>query len=154
LRKRPAFARELPRRRQIGHRRAKDVFQSAPLYGIAAEGALKLQEMSLTATEIYHPLEYRHGPISVVDERSLIVMLYHPDTREEEERLVKELSSLGAFVIGFGGAGDLSLLLDGPVEWRGLVCLPALQLLGVQLAQLRGLDATAPRHLTKVVKIG
>lgn len=124
------------------------------LYGIAAEGALKLQEMSLTVTETYHPLEYRHGPISVVGDRSLIVMLYHPETREEEERLAMELSSMGAFVVGFGGAGDLRLPVDGPAELRGLVCLPALQFLGAQLAHLRGLDTTAPRHLTKVVKIG
>ena len=122
------------------------------LYGIAAEGALKLEEMSLAATETYFPLEYRHGPISVIDRRSLVVMLYHPDTRDEEERLARELSSLGAFVIGFGGLGDLRLEIDGPPQLRGLVCLPALQLLGAQLARLRGIDTSAPRHLTKVVR--
>ena len=123
------------------------------LYGIAAEGALKLQEMSLTVTQTYHPLEYRHGPVSLVDERSLVVMLYSPDTREEEERLAAELSAKAAFVVGFGGAGDLSLRVEGPAELRGLVCLPALQLMGLRLAQRRGIDATAPRHLTKVVKL-
>jgi glucosamine--fructose-6-phosphate aminotransferase (isomerizing) len=125
-----------------------------PLYGVAAEGALKLEEMSLTATETYHPLEYRHGPISVADRRSLVVILYHPDTRQEEERLAKELSSLEAFVVGFGGAGDLSLDVGGPAESRGLACLPALQLLGAQHARMRGVDAAAPRHLTKVVRVG
>ena len=114
------------------------------LHGIAAEGALKLEEMSLAATETYFPLEYRHGPISVIDRRSLVVMLYHPDTRDEEERLARELSSMGAFVIGFGGAGDLRLEVDGPVQLRGLVCLPALQLLGAQLARLRGLIPALP----------
>ena len=102
--------------------------------------------MSLTATETYHPLEYRQGPISAADRRSLIVMLYHPDTRDEEERLAKELSSLGAFVVGFGGAGDRSLDVPGPAETRGLVCLPALQLLGAQLAHLRGVDTSGPSH--------
>ena len=38
---------------------------SGPLYGIAQEGALKLQEMSLSYTQAYHPMEYRHGPISL-----------------------------------------------------------------------------------------
>lgn len=123
------------------------------LHGIAAEGALKLEEMSLTATETYFPLEYRHGPVSVVDRQTLVVMLYHPDTRDEEQRLAAELSAMGAFVIGFGGAGDLSLDAAGPADLRGLVCLPALQLLGAQLARLRGVDTSAPRHLTKVVRI-
>ncbi len=124
------------------------------LYGVAAEGALKLQEMSSTVTQTYHPLEYRHGPISVIDERSLVVMLYHPDTRAEEEELAKELSAKGAFVVGIGGKGDLTLPCHAPAELRGLVCLPALQLLGMRYAQLRDLDTTAPRHLSKVVKIG
>jgi len=123
------------------------------LYGIAAEGALKLQEMSLSVTQTYHPLEYRHGPVSLVDKRSLVVMLYNPDTREEEERLAAELSAKAAFVVGFGGAGDISLPVEGPSELRGLLCLPALQLMGLRLAQRRGIDATAPRHLTKVVKL-
>jgi len=123
------------------------------LHGVAAEGALKLEEMSLTATETYFPLEYRHGPISVVDRRSLIVMLYHPETRDEEQRLAMELSTMGAFVLGFGGAGDLHFDVGGPAELRGLICLPALQLLGAQLARLRGLDTRSPRHLTKVVRI-
>ena len=47
-------------------------------------------------------------------------MLYHLDTREEEEGLAKELSSLRAFVLGFGGADDLSLDADGPAEWPRL----------------------------------
>jgi glutamine---fructose-6-phosphate transaminase (isomerizing) len=123
-----------------------------PLYGVAAEGALKLEEMSLTATEIYHPLEYRHGPISVADHRSLVVMLYHPDTRDQEEKLATELAGFGAFVLGFGGLGNLSLEIGGPDKARGLVCLPALQLLGMELARMRGLDTRAPRHLTKVVR--
>jgi glutamine---fructose-6-phosphate transaminase (isomerizing) len=122
------------------------------LYGIAAEGALKLQEMSLTTTETYHPLEYRHGPISVADHQSLVIMLYHPDTRDQEEKLAAELSGFGALVLGFGGPGDLSLEIRGTDEVRGLVCLPALQLLGLELARTRGLDPRAPRHLTKVVK--
>jgi glucosamine--fructose-6-phosphate aminotransferase (isomerizing) len=123
-----------------------------PLYGVAAEGALKLQEMSLAATETYHPLEYRHGPVSVADHRSLVVMLYHPDTRDQEESLAAELAAIGAFVVGFGGPGDISLEIGGPVKVRGLVCLPALQLLGLELARTRGLDTCAPRHLTKVVR--
>jgi glucosamine--fructose-6-phosphate aminotransferase (isomerizing) len=122
------------------------------LYGVAAEGALKLQEMGLTATETYHPLEYRHGPISVADHRTLVVMLYHPDTHDQEEKLAAELVGFGAFVLGFGGPGTLSLEVGGPDKTRGLVCLPALQLLGLELARSRGLDTRAPRHLTKVVR--
>lgn len=122
-----------------------------PLYGIACEGALKLQEMSLSHTEAHHPLEYRHGPVSLIDRSSLVVLLYHPDTADEEAVLAAELRQKGAFLIGLGGPGDIALPLPADALTRGLVCLPALQMLGERVAMARGLDSTAPRHLTKVV---
>jgi glucosamine--fructose-6-phosphate aminotransferase (isomerizing) len=126
---------------------------AGPLYGLAAEGGLKLQEMACVFTQAYHPLEYRHGPISLVDGRSAICILYHPDTREEEERLADELQAKGAFVIGFGGKGGLSFQAEAPTEAIGLVYLPALQLLGERVAQMKGQDTSAPRHLSKVVVV-
>jgi glucosamine--fructose-6-phosphate aminotransferase (isomerizing) len=123
------------------------------LYGIAAEGGLKLQEMACVFTQAYHPLEYRHGPISLVDSRSTIIILYDPDTGEEEEQLADELRAKGAFVIGLGGAGDLSFPAQTARETRGAVYLPALQLLGERIARMRGQDTSAPRHLSKVVTL-
>lgn len=126
---------------------------SGPLYGIAQEGALKLQEMSLSYTQAYHPMEYRHGPVSLVDDRTLVVMLTSDALRDEEAKLARELQAKGARVIGFGGPGDLSIDVTAPDALRGLVCLPALQLLGERVALRRGIDSTAPRHLTKVVLV-
>ena len=123
-----------------------------PLYGIACEAGLKLQEMSLSQTEAHHPLEYRHGPVSLLDKSSFVAMLYHPDTLAEESLLAEELRAKGAFVVGFGGPGDLSFDLPADPLTRGLVVLPALQLLGERRAQARGVDSAAPRHLTKVVR--
>ncbi len=123
------------------------------LYGIAQEGALKLQEMSLTYTQAYHPMEYRHGPISLVDERTAAVLLYHPDSAAEESKLAREMSSKGARVIGFGGPGDVNFELQGTAGTRALGVLPALQMLGECVAQAKGLDTLTPRHLTKVVTL-
>ena len=124
-----------------------------PLYGVALEGALKLMEMSQIFTQAFHPLEYRHGPISLVDERTAAVMLYSADRREAEAKLVGELQDKGARVIGFGGPGDASF--EVPCN-RGArrACLPA----GAAAARrARGpgadIDTVAPRHLTKVVTL-
>ena len=122
-------------------------------YGICLEASLKLQEMSQSYTQAFHPLEYRHGPVSLLDERTLVVTLYDPRTAQEEAQLVAELREKGALVVGLGGPGDISLDLDVADELRGLVCLPALQLLGERVAQRRNVDTVAPRHLTKVVKL-
>ena len=40
---------------------------SGPLLGVASEGMLKLKEMSLTSSEAYHAMEFRHGPMSMCD---------------------------------------------------------------------------------------
>ncbi|RWX81031.1 SIS domain-containing protein [Neorhizobium lilium] len=121
------------------------------LYGIASEGALKLQEMSLSYAQTFHPMEYRHGPISLIDERSLVVLLYSEDTLAEESKLASEIQAKGGKVIGLGGPGDLSI----PVAGKGLAripeILPALQVFGERIAGSKKLDTTAPRHLTKVV---
>lgn len=124
------------------------------LYGIAQEGALKLMEMSLSYSQAYHPLEYRHGPISLVDQSTLAVMLYQPQTLQEETALVNELRAKGASVIGVGGPGDLSFeLTEADPALRGLIALPTLQWLGERVAQSKGLNTREPRHLTKVVML-
>ncbi len=124
------------------------------LYGVALEGGLKLQEMSLSFTQGFHPLEYRHGPISLVDEGTMVVMLHHPQTLADEAQLVKELRDKGAFVMSLDGSADLSLSCNSPANLRPLVYLPALQWFGEAIANAREIDTTAPRHLTKVVMLG
>jgi glucosamine--fructose-6-phosphate aminotransferase (isomerizing) len=123
------------------------------LYGIALEGGLKLQEMSLSFTQGFHPLEYRHGPISLVDEGTMVIMLHHPATAGDEAHLVKELQAKGAFVLSLDGKADEALSCDAPANLRSLVYLPALQWFGEAIARARGIDTTAPRHLTKVVML-
>lgn len=124
---------------------------AGPLYGIACEGALKLMEMSINPAQAFHPMEYRHGPVSLIDAGSLVVQLYSPDTAAEEAALTAELQAKGARVIGFGGPGDLAIgdLADTPAA--AIRVLPALQLLGEKVALARKINTETPRHLTKVV---
>ncbi len=124
------------------------------LHGLAQEGALKLQEMSLSYSQAFHTMEYRHGPISLVDDTTFAVLLYSPDTRDEEARLASELRAKGAVVLGIGGPGDLEIAVDDASDIRALVALPALQILGERVAERKGLDTVAPRHLSKVVVLG
>ena len=120
-------------------------------YGIASEGCLKLQEMSISYSQAFHPMEYRHGPISLIDDKSLVVMLYSESTAAEEARVAADVQAKGAKVIGFGGLGDLRVDLGLTGAGFGLACLPALQMLGEMVALQKGIDSEAPRHLTKVV---
>jgi glucosamine--fructose-6-phosphate aminotransferase (isomerizing) len=107
--------------------------------------------MSLSYSQAFHPMEYRHGPISLVDQKTFALMMYSTDTLAEEAKVAGEIRDKGAYLVGFGGPGDLSIpvALEGPQ--RALAILPALQILGERVAGERGLDTVAPRHLNKVV---
>ncbi|MEE9427012.1 MAG: SIS domain-containing protein [Paracoccaceae bacterium] len=122
-----------------------------PNYGIALEGALKLQEMAICFTQGFHPGEYRHGPVSLVDERTAAVILYHPKTARQEAKLAQELQDKGAFVIGMGGPGDATVPMSAPGSLVAAEVLPALQILGERYAAAHNIDTQTPRHLTKVV---
>ena len=122
-------------------------------YGAALEGALKLQEMAICYTQGFHTGEYRHGPVSLLDEKTCVVMLYSGQTRKDESELVKELQDKGAVVLGFGGEGDISLPHDFTDHTAALGVLPALQMLGERYAVSKDIDTTAPRNLTKVVML-
>jgi glucosamine--fructose-6-phosphate aminotransferase (isomerizing) len=124
---------------------------SGAQYGVGVEGALKLMEMSQAMTQAFHPLEYRHGPISLIDAKSVVVMVHSADGLAAEMKVAGEVRAKGALVISLGGAGELGFPVDAAPALRPLVYLPALQVLGERVAQMKGLDTAAPRHLTKVV---
>lgn len=123
-------------------------------YGMATEGSLKLQEMSISYSQAFHPMEYRHGPISLVDEKTLAVLLYSADTLNEEARVAADVQAKGAAVIGLGGPGNLSIPTGVNGLARTLAFLPALQIIGERVAEAKNIDTTAPRHLSKVVVLG
>ena len=126
---------------------------SGPRYGLACEAMLKMKEMSLTSAEAFHTLEFRHGPMSMVDDETLIIGLL--DGQDETEMaVIEEMKALGATTLTLspleGEAIDLPLkhYRDRP----SLVhYLPFPQWLAYQRAVNKGLNPDAPRNLEQVV---
>jgi glucosamine--fructose-6-phosphate aminotransferase (isomerizing) len=133
-----------------------------PLYGIATEASLKLIEMSLTKATSYHTLEVRHGPRSVVDERTLVIGLGSRRGARHENQVLAELSR-GSRVIKLAPDGDMSRngnILEigvGPEEVPehalGMLYLPLLQLLAYHRAVHRGVDPDESHNLTSYVEL-
>ncbi|OAA31648.1 sugar isomerase [Kosmotoga arenicorallina S304] len=118
------------------------------LYGIAKEGALKIQEMAQQPTEFHEPLEYRHGPISNLTNKTFVV-LQSMGTKHEEE-LSKELKNMGAYVLEIGPGGDIDVKYKNGLE-SPLRVIP-LFYLGYKKAITEGLNPDKPRNLSKSVK--
>lgn len=101
--------------------------------GLAAEAALKLREAAGAWTESYPAMEYRHGPISVTEERSL-VWFFGPSP----EGLAADVARTGA-------------LLSEEPALDPLADLVRAQRLAVELATATGLDPDRPRNLTRSI---
>lgn len=134
---------------------------SGPLYGLANEAMLKMKEMSLTYSESFHTLEFRHGPMSVVDKESLVVGLINESAKEHEYALLREMRSKGSHTLGFldqddplaGDALDNRVVFQSgiPELWRAPLYLPILQLIAYERAMSKGLNPDHPTNLTSVV---
>ncbi|WP_210571462.1 SIS domain-containing protein [Streptomyces sp. GESEQ-4] len=100
--------------------------------GLANEAGLKMREASLSWTEAYPAMEYRHGPISITTQGTATWMLGEPP-----EGLAEQVRATG----GLWVAGALDPLAE----------LVRAQRLAVAVAAARGLDPDRPRHLTRSV---
>ena len=118
------------------------VLGTGPAWGLAQEAALKLKETALVQVEAFHTLEFRHGPVSMVDKGTVVFLLVPKGEAAWERRIGEELAQLGGQVV--------------PVEYTlqdlPLALVP-FQLLAYQLARSKGLDPDRPRHLSYAVQL-
>ncbi|MEO8106074.1 MAG: SIS domain-containing protein [Actinomycetes bacterium] len=126
---------------------------SGPLYGVAAEGMLKLKEMSLTGSEAYHAMEFRHGPMSMCDDDKAVVALITPERATLEEAVLKDISPFGVQIVTVGVEGHLQVPGEVPSWASPALYLLPLQLLALERAIDRGLNPDQPRHLTAVIHL-
>jgi glucosamine--fructose-6-phosphate aminotransferase (isomerizing) len=130
-------------------------------YWLAQEAGLKVMEMSSSYSQVYHSLEFRHGPRSIAGPDTLITFYISDAAKEAETTLVRELKELGAatFVIVNRATPELKthsdllveLTLDGPEFARyALTAIPA-HLLGTAVGLRKGLNPDAPKNLTRAV---
>lgn len=134
-----------------------------PNFGLACEGALKVQEMSCSYSQAFHTMEFRHGPKSIVEPGVLITFLLSHEGFEAELEVLEEVKSLGGSTLVVANeangrtrsAADLLIeLRTGPDDYGGLAAraLPG-QLLGLFTGLKKGLDPDHPRHLSRVVTL-
>ena len=134
-----------------------------PYYGLACEGMLKIKEMSLSSSEAYHSLEFRHGPKSMADKNMLITFLMSERVRSEEIKLLREVKELGAFTLvicertdsTIDELSDYVISLDSGLSdyARMVLYMPIVQLLGYYQAVKKGLDPDNPKNLSQVVTL-
>lgn len=131
------------------------------LLGTALETALKMEETCLRPVRGYSYADLRHGPISVVSE-GLLAVLVAPaggPLAEPMADLVRDLQDRGARVLGIGGTADFAGLCDLhlagpdlPETVEPIASIVPSQMMIEQMARRLGLDPDNPRGLHKVTR--
>jgi glucosamine--fructose-6-phosphate aminotransferase (isomerizing) len=130
-------------------------------YWLAQEAGLKITEMSASYAQVYHSLEFRHGPRSIAGPETLITIFMSDAAAEAETVLARELKELGAAICVITNRATpelkkhadllIELELDGPEFARYAVTAIPAHLLGTAVGLRKGLNPDAPPNLTRAV---
>jgi glucosamine--fructose-6-phosphate aminotransferase (isomerizing) len=127
---------------------------SGARYGLACELNLKMKEMSLSHSEAFHFMEFRHGPQSMVTPGTLVVGLLSDSQRGQEEAVLQEMKAHGSVVVSLGESSTtVEFSSSVPESMRNVLNLPLCQLFAYWRSMDKGLDPDAPNNLTAVVKL-
>ena len=132
-----------------------------PFFGIASEGQLKVTEMSCSYAQVFHTLEFRHGPKSIVSPQTLLTFFLSETTGKDEQEVLTEMKELGSVTLVVTNRANevvraaadvlIELELDVPEVARLAPHILTAQLMGLYLGLKRGFDPDEPRHLSRVV---
>jgi len=138
-------------------------------YPIAMDGALKLKEVAYVHAEGYPLGEVKHGPLALLDESVVTVILAacdssNPDSVVRYEKSLsgaKEIKERGGRIIMVANDGDTNVtkiaddvlyVPHAPELLLPILEIVPLQLLAHAIATLRGNDVDHPRSLVKSVQ--
>lgn len=135
---------------------------SGAFYGVAREGMLKMKEMTQLPADAYVTLEFRHGPKSIVNQRTCVVLLSSRSTAPHDRDLAAEVAQLGGKAVVLAeegtvapaaGVDTLELPREFPEFQYASLHTPFLQWLALCETLRLGRDPDRPRHLSHVVRL-
>ena len=130
-------------------------------YPIALEGALKLKEITYAHCEGMLSTEFKHGPLSAVEEDYPVLFVVGPEDVPLLVSGINETTTRGGRAIAIGeedsrlraNAHDLIVLPQAGPLFNPLLATLPLQLLSYQLSLARGYDPDFPRNLSKTLTV-
>ncbi len=125
-----------------------------PLYSMALESAIKIQEVSYVNAQGFAAGELKHGPIALIEKGSFCIVL--GDDLETISNAV-ELKSRGAKIIGVSSENsevfDFWIKVPDCGEAQAIASIIPIQILSYYMAVFRGLNPDMPRNLAKSVTV-
>jgi glucosamine--fructose-6-phosphate aminotransferase (isomerizing) len=132
-----------------------------PFHGIAREASLKVTEMSCSYSQVYHTLEFRHGPKAIVGPETCLVFFLSESGNQVETEVLSEMKELGGVTIAICNHATEAVRRSSDFVFELGLAAPELatlaplvvpaQLLGFYTGIKKGLNPDHPRNLTRVV---
>ncbi len=91
------------------------ILADAELEGIATEAALAFAEIPQLPANYYHVLDVRHGPMVLIDKKTLVVVAVSPEETKLQSDLIRDLRGTQAKVISISMEGQKELGADWEV---------------------------------------
>ena len=132
-------------------------------YAVGLEGSLKMKEISYIHSEAYAAGELKHGPISLIEDGTLVISVVTQEALYEKTiSNMVEVKSRGAYLMGLTCYGNYAMedLADFTVYipntdhlFLASLAVVPLQLMGYYVSVAKGLDVDKPRNLAKSVTV-
>jgi glucosamine--fructose-6-phosphate aminotransferase (isomerizing) len=132
-----------------------------PFHGIAREASLKVTEMSCSYSQVYHTLEFRHGPKAIVGHDTCLTFFLGDSGSQAETEVLSEMKELGGVTLAVCNHSNESIRRSADFVFELGLAAPELavlapfvvpsQLLGFYTGIKKGLNPDQPRNLTRVV---
>lgn len=133
---------------------------SGARHGLACEVSLKMKEMSISHSEPFHFLEFRHGPQTMAAPSALVIGMVSRERAAHERAVLADMRALGATTLEIdesGGAeqspGEAALPAGIGDAARGPLYVVVGQLLALEHALALGRNPDRPHNLNAVVKL-
>jgi glutamine---fructose-6-phosphate transaminase (isomerizing) len=147
--------------KSINHRNDIYCLGYGATFPIALEGALKLKEITYAHCEGMLSTEFKHGPLSAVDDGFPIIFLAGPDDIPLIVSGINEVTCRGGRAIAIGAADkrltanatDVVTIPAASSVFNSLIITIPVQLLSYYMALGRGYDPDFPRNLSKTLTV-
>ena len=137
------------------------VLGDSELEGIASEAAIAFAEIPQTPANYYHLLDVRHGPMVLIKENTLVLVVCSTTETELQRSLIRDLKGRGAKVV------TISAPIEGNwgADWEvytakyanfGVLGIPFIfipQVIGFNRALQRGLNPDLPAGLAPMISL-
>lgn len=135
-------------------------------FPIAQEAALKLKEVSYIHAEAIQAAEIKHGPIALIDDKTLSIFIMGGDNKGGQDKIFNNIEQIkarnGKVLVITNSAWETSVKLHNddvlvvPTvdKWlQPLVFAVVGQLLAYYCAKLKSLNPNFPRNLAKTITV-